>query len=158
MKIMGSNISFYVVLTFVVLSSCRKKECDNPVPVIGFKEFIQYGDTAAKLIFSFKDCDGDIGLTQDEIDPPYDFNLFMEYFEKRQGVWHKRNLPFPFYYRIPDFSNEVASKMIEGEIAIDMKPYADLGSPYDTIKFEFMIKDKNLNESNWESTGEIIVP
>lgn len=141
--------------------SCKPEECENEVPEITFKEFIQFPDSSGTLKIDFIDCDGDIGLTDADTFPPYDKNLLLTYFEMVDGQWEEIDLgEFAFEYRIPPITPDGQSKVLEGEIAVDINPlYFDPFSPNsDTVKFEVVLRDQAKNESNKVSTGTIIVP
>ena len=51
---------------------------------IEFSKFEQFDDKTATLIVTFKDCNGDIGLNQADSIEPFQYNFFMEYFEKQK--------------------------------------------------------------------------
>lgn len=152
-----SNIVLIGVSLFTLLQSCKEIRCDDPIPNIDFESFEQLGDTAARLILNFKDCDGDIGLTQEDTAAPYDYNLFLEYFEKQNGNWVHIEPRFPFYYRIPLLEGYTPYDLKEGQIILDMGIYYNVTSPYDTIKYEIKLRDRSLNESNSTETDEIVV-
>ena len=139
------------------MSSCTKTSCNEDVPTIEFSKFEQFEDKTAKLIVTFKDCNGDIGLNQADSIEPFQYNFFMEYFEKQNGAWVNIKPIIPYYYRIPilyDGSNE----SVEGDIEISLASYYNPYSDYDTIKFQIYITDRALNESNIVETSEIITP
>lgn len=152
-----SNISLFAILLVVLSSACNEKKCDEPIPYIEFSNFVKLGDTAAQLTIYFKDCDGDIGLRQADTAAPYDYNLFLEYFEKRNGNWENVQPRFPFYYRVPMLNGKTPYDLKEGEIILDMGLYYDPFSSFDTIKFTIKLRDRALNESNTAETDEIIV-
>ena len=144
--------------TLSLCSSCLKKEDISPIPLIAFKDFVANKDTA-NLYINFTDGDGDIGLTQNDTTPPNNYNCFISYIEKQNGVWVKRDLPIEFNYRIPMVNTSNKKKSIKGEIKIAIKPYYyDPFSLFDTIKYELYIMDRALNKSNIISTPEIIAP
>ena len=58
-------------------------------------------------------------------------------------------------YRIPYMERLGQNKILKGTISVTFL-YQDY-SPADTIKYDFYIKDRALNESNMESTSEIII-
>jgi hypothetical protein len=152
-----SNITFITLCVLLFATSCNEKKCSDPVPHIEFESFEAFGDTSAQLTIYFKDCDGDIGLLQEDTVSPYDYNLFLEYFEKRNGVWTHIEPLFPFYYRIPDIQEATPYDLKEGQIILDMGIYFDFTSDYDTIRYEIMLKDRGQNESNTITTDEVIV-
>ncbi len=156
-------IKYFFVISVMLLAftSCTLEECEDPVPYIEYRDFIQSGDSAT-MIFYFRDCDGDFGLpeTDDVPEAPFDYNLFLDYFYYEDSVWTKfepaDSLLAPFYYRVPEIENRSVSKTLEGEVHIDMYPYY---IPFfgDTIRYEVYIRDRELNESNRVLTPSIII-
>jgi hypothetical protein len=147
------------VLCFVLfsLAGCIKRN-DMPItPVITFKDFAIMGDSA-RLVIKFTDGDGDLGLSDDEISPPYDYNVFIKYMEKVNGTYRERVLSFPFNFRIPRISTSDRKKPAQGEVHISITPtYYDPFSTHDTIRYELYIKDRALHESNSIQTNDIII-
>ncbi len=168
-----SKIIFLVLLPVFLIFSCRKRKCDEKIPAIAFKEFRQYYnsqgkpiDDSAKIIITFKDCDGDIGLDEKDSVTPYDFNFELKYFEMVNGSWkgcqnktdscflvqinqniQKRNGYFSF--KIPMLTPKGQSKILEGEIGMTIAPLYFIPSPdSDTIKYEVQLFDRALNGSN----------
>ena len=145
-----------------IMSSCLKPKEFPIEPSIEYKDFTVINDSA-KLTITFTDGDGDIGLEEDEIYPPYDtssryhFNFFVEYWEKDiNGIWSKgQNLKgedLIFSYRLPVITPEGKHKALKGEIEVGLAPYYyNLTSPMDTIEFMYKVQlvDRELNESNW---------
>ncbi|MBL4651396.1 MAG: hypothetical protein JKY53_00825 [Flavobacteriales bacterium] len=153
-----SKIGVLTAITSVIITSCTKTTCNEDIPTIGFSAFEQFDDNTAKLVITFKDCNGDIGLNQaDSIDPAYQYNLFMEYYEKQNGNWVNLKPLIPYYYRIPVLYDG-SGNSIEGDIEITMGSYFNPNSGFDTIKYEIYILDRALNKSNAVETGDIIKP
>jgi hypothetical protein len=151
-------------------SACEKKEKYPAIPAIEYIDFTQKPDSAY-LRFSFTDGDGDIGLSQGDTLAPYDkngdfyYNLYINYFEKRDGVFEEIDtvctvqgcVPLDFNYRIPDITQPGKNKALNGEIKIKLSAPYKLASPNDTIKYEFYIVDRALHKSNVVSTEDIKV-
>ncbi len=156
-----------VILVFVallmLLATCRKPDKFPVVPAIEFLSLEpSEGDSGSdvRLIFKFQDGDGDIGLDESDIQPPYDtssiyyYNCFITYFEKQNGVFVEVELPSTLNMRIPRLSYKTPES-ISGEIALDLfanNPF----SPYDTIRYELFIVDRALNHSNTITTSEYV--
>jgi len=162
------SLAKVAVLAMVVTSvvGCFPKEQFPVEPRITMKSFEQFGDSAS-LTISFTDGDGDIGLEPGNLQPPFDtgstyfHNMFLEYEQLQNGVWVRPTLAIPFYYRIPNITPTGQNKVLEGEIAVALKPWpvfpAPPGSPKDTIRFSVMLVDRALNQSNTEFSPEVII-
>lgn len=152
----------------VIFGACLEPASYPPEPVIQFQSLVPNGN-AAELRFGFTDGDGDVGLDQEDttgVNCPdtceYYYNLFLEYYELRDGVWTWIELDpedgqVPFYYRIPRVTPSGQNPALNGEIKIDMPSYF-LFSDYDTAKFEIRMVDRSLNWSNTEETEVFIKP
>lgn len=162
-SIWGFIVSFFIV-------SCRKPEHYPIIPEIGYKSFAIRDTTdllgnkglVGELTFTFVDGDGDIGLRQpeDSIDPedPEYTNLFFTMYVMKNGVLTKPDdddIQFPLNYRIPYMEPEGQDPSLKGEIKVE---FLYLLFKYDTIQYEFYIKDRALHESNVESTPVMILP
>lgn len=158
-----------MIVTGVIMAfslSCQKVESISEIPHIEFKSF-ELRDTIdilgnpgkiGELIFKFEDGDGDIGLEQpDSISSDNtSYNLFFTLYEKIEGQFQKvdeDDLETPLNYRIPYIENIGQNKTLKGEVKVEFYYY--LLMLYDTIKYEFYIVDRALNESNVETTTEI---
>lgn len=156
-----------VLATVVVLvAGCFPKEQFPVEPNIKVLSLEQFGDSAS-LTISFTDGDGDIGLDPSNTQPPFDtgstfyHNMFLEYEELQNGVWVRPTLSIPFYYRIPNITPVGQNKLLEGEIAVALKPWpvfpAPPGSPRDTVRFSVQLVDRALNMSNTDLSPEAII-
>lgn len=160
-----------IVIVFLfsfLLFSCLKKEDYSNIPKIEFESFTKLSeitgiDNRGILRIEFTDGDGDIGLDDSEIASPYDYNLFITFFEKQKGVWVKPviytdndSIEYSFNARIPIITPLGQNKSVKGIIE-DTVYINNFTSPYDTICFEVYIKDRALNKSNTIRTDDIIV-
>jgi len=145
-----------------------KKEVYPEIPEIVFKSFTTEFDTGlyAKrgfLAISFKDGNGDIGLREDQNEPPFDtgsiyyYNFIIDYYEQQNGIFVKLHdtLGPSFNARIPYLTPNDPNKAIKG-IIIDTLILNPM-PVYDTVKFKFFIYDRALNKSNVDSTPPIIL-
>jgi len=161
----ATKIGFFLLVgTLFVLSSCLKRKEFPIEPTITFKEFTTSGDSG-RVVITFTDGDGDIGLAEGDTLSPYQlngdfyYNLYLDYYEKQNDVWVKRDLNPPFAYRVPIITPSGQNKALEGEIAVDIEPiYYDPQSPFDTIMYKIRLVDRQLHISNEVETGEIITP
>jgi hypothetical protein len=164
MRIIKFNGIFLIIL--FSLGACRKIEQLPAIPHIEFTSFTISDTTdilgnnakAGRLKFYFEDGDGDLGLN-----PPSEIetdttNLFFTLFKKIEGkmVLASENDPLkPSSYRIPYMERLGQNKILKGTISVTFLYM--FYSPSDTIKYDFYIKDRALNESNVASTSEIII-
>ena len=152
------------LLGFTILVSiswgCLQDEEYPIIPEIVYEDFILLLNTQSGIIergvlkFSFKDGDGDIGLHQSDVDPPYDFNLFIDYFEIQNKDTVQIFLVDPasgdtstFNARIPILTPKGSDKSIKGEIEDTLFIY-DPTSAFDTIMFKVYLVDRALHKSN----------
>ena len=151
----------YLLFLFLItacLISCSKKEEYPIIPEIEFLGMTKLYDPVLQrydrgvLAISFKDGDGDIGLFENQTEPPY--NFYVKYFELQNGdetrvVISDTN---EFNARIPVLTPSGSVKAIKGEIEDTLNIFNML-SPFDTIKFEVYLVDRELHKSNTVSTG-----
>ncbi|MCB0430776.1 MAG: hypothetical protein KDD54_11750 [Flavobacteriales bacterium] len=158
---MTKGFQIAVVAGVFGFASCIKpKQCD-PTPSIQFSDFTILGDSAI-LEFTFEDGDGDIGLKEGDTAKPFDFNLYMSYFEKINGKFVNMDstLAIPFRFRIPYLESENSDRCLSGNVSVAITPiYRNTASPYsDTIMYSFYIFDRELRKSNEAETPPIISP
>ena len=162
-------IKYLVIILIVVfaLDSCRKIEQLPPVPHIEFTSFTIF-DTidilenkakGGRLKFYFEDGDGDLGLKGLSENQADTTNMFLTLFRKQGG----KMVPAPDIdpllpyssYRIPYMERLGLNKILKGTISVTFLYM--FYSPGDTIRYDFYIKDRALNESNVASTVEIVI-
>lgn len=169
------RLTIIILLVLLISISCKKYEEYPPEPVLEFTDFLILRDTAGIdqrgiLKMTYTDGDGNIGLNDSDTIAPYDYNLFIKYFELQRGVFKEIFLITPNYIndstviydtatfngRIPILTPAGKNKAIRGEIEDTLFINNPL-SIYDTIKFEVYIVDRDLNKSNTISTPPIVV-
>jgi len=156
-----------ILIAILVFSSCLKIEKLPSTPHIEFTRFTIY-DTmtilgeykAGRLVFYFEDGDGDVGLEAPTRYQTDTTDLFLTLFRKKGGIMDTitdKNDPLLPYssYRIPYMERTGVNKILKGYISVTFL-YLTY-KPGDTIKYDFYIKDRALNESNVASTREIVV-
>lgn len=154
------------IITVLTLGSCRKIETLPAVPHIEFRSFAVFdtidilGNSAkgGRLKFYFEDGDGNLGLEPPSGNQPDTTNLFFTLFRKIDGVMVQApdNDPLrPSAYRIPYLERLGQNKILKGTISVTFLYL--FYSPSDTIKYDFYITDRAMNESNTASTGEIVL-
>jgi len=167
-----------LILSGLILLSCRKFE-EYPVePAIEYEDFLlEYNLETGKtergvLIFSYTDGDGDLGLSPDDTNPPFDlggayyYNLIIKYFERQNGIfkevpllaWNADSARYDtltFNTRFPRLIPEILEKPIKG-VFNDTLFILNPLSQYDTIKFSAYIIDRGLHKSNTIETPPIV--
>lgn len=156
------SIKYVLGLTILLTLSlgCLREEEYPIIPEIVYEDFILLLNTQTGIIqrgvlsFTFKDGDGDIGLNSSDTAPPYDFNLFIDYFEIQNEDTVQIYLVDPasgdtstFNARIPILTPSGSDKSIKGEIEDTLFIY-DPTSAYDTIMFRVYLVDRALHKSN----------
>ena len=171
-KIKSSYI-ISALLLVLLLNSCEKEPEFSIIPEIEFVEFIQYKndfgkDTALKLVISYTDGDGDLGLEQGDTLSPFNqgslyhscmYIYYYEYVDSQfvevrpeiGGIPIGDTIRFPYRYR--NLTPETPNKTIIGEIAW----HTNLIQPQKNslIKFKIFIFDRALHKSNEIETPEI---
>jgi hypothetical protein len=155
-----------VISVLLFLNSCRKIEHLPDIPRIEFTSFQIFDTTdilgnmakGGRLKFYFEDGDGDLGLNAPGSYSAYTTNLFFTLYRKTGGsiVQAPDNDPLrPSSYRIPFMERKGVNTILKGTISVTFLYL--FYNQTDTIQYEFFLKDRALNESNVESTSEIIV-
>lgn len=156
----------FIILSLSVLDSCRKIEKLSSVPKIQFTSFTIFDTTdilgnhskGGRLKFRFEDGDGDLGLNAPVEGQVDSTNLFFSLFRKEGGVLLAApdNDPLkPSSYRIPYMERLGQNKILKGSISVTFMYL--FYSAADTIRYDFYIKDRALNESNVEATSDIVI-
>jgi len=159
--------TFLLSILILTAGSCKKIEQLPPVPFIEFRSFEVLDTTdilgnsakAGRLKFYFEDGDGNIGLREPSESLQDDStNLFFTLYKKTDGemVPASANDPLkPSPYRIPYLERLGQNKILKGTISVTFLYL--FYNPTDTIRYDFYLKDRDLNESNLESTADIII-
>jgi hypothetical protein len=154
-------------MILLTLSSCLKREQYPNRPDLEYLSHSFMSDTVitaepiGQVNFRFTDGDGDLGLNQADtfgvhaIGAHYYYNLFVRYFEKKNGVFEEIIAPGSFNVRFVDLTPEGADKTLEGEMEVGV---FDSGSEFDTVRYEMYIVDRALQHSDTISTPVIIRP
>ena len=151
--------------------SCRQDlEGFSHIPEIELKsvELVKDGanlDSLVKITFTYKDGNGDIGLTPSDTFAPYNsgsvyqYNLWWEIFEIKNGnktpvLDATRAEPENFNLRTPDLRPNGKIKQISGEMSVKVNAYAIKLYP-DSIQCHLTLIDRSLNHSNTIETNVI---
>ena len=158
-----TNLLILFALAFV---GCEKEDKEPAPPVLTFVSAgVSADNTHSVVNFEFFDNDGDLGLRQDETTGEQQYNLFVEYYEKLNGLWELKSPIVTynsgtnsydttvFHLRVPFIENE-AGKSLKGEtnVLLLYNPF----SVADTFRYEIMLRDRALHSSNVITTSEII--
>ncbi|MCT4581491.1 MAG: hypothetical protein N4A35_08755 [Flavobacteriales bacterium] len=165
----------FIISQLIVLSSCLKVETYPDEPVIEYKSFEVFQDSAIVTV-SFTDGDGDIGLSTGDTLGDYapgsffHYNAYLEYYEYMNGEWVKgtadpagNNFPtadtIVFTNRLPNITPIGQNKALKGDIKLTLEPnyFNPISNHNDSIKYKVYIIDRALNISNTIET-EVITP
>jgi hypothetical protein len=159
------NASSKLVLFIVLLTlffACKKSESFSNIPYLEFTKYELKDSVDAlgnitklcELHIYFTDGDGDIGLFESDTIPPYDYNLFVNYFEMHQDSLTLIDVDPPYHIRMPNLTPTGQNKSLK----VDLKYDVDVTyRNSDSIKFELKLFDRALNESEWVSSPLIIL-
>ena len=164
----------FLSLIAVLAISCMQENNFPETPAIKFNQIINKTDSI-QLWIDFTDGDGDFGLEQGDTTGSFDdclrqYNLYLTYQEKQNGVWIDNGAAepgildpcvnedaVPFYYRVPWARPTGQDQTQEGTIKLRMQTYY-LPSEYDTCRFRIQIVDRSLKESNVVFSSEFRKP
>ncbi|MES2627623.1 MAG: hypothetical protein V4616_01520 [Bacteroidota bacterium] len=150
-------------LGILSVMGCRKIKNYPEVPhieVLSLEEIP--GTPQVKAILSFTDGDGDLGLDDADTLPPFDTlskfynNLFVEYFDQKNGVWIKDTV-FTGGFRTTKITPAGKIKAIDGEFEVMLFFKQEAVPTPDTIKYSFQLYDRALNASNKAESKAIVV-
>ena len=154
-----SKIAFILVLILLLLG-CKKREQFSDIPYLEFRGY-QIKDSVdilgnttkiCELHLYFTDGDGDVGLFDEDTVAPFDYNLFVNYFEMINDSLRQINSSPPFHIRIPNLTPTGQNKSLKVNVKYDINVTYRHS---DTIQFELKLFDRALHESEWVSSGLI---
>ena len=150
----------FIILLSSILFACKKSEQFSDIPYLEFRRY-QIKDSVdalgnlakiCELHLYFVDGDGDICLFDEDTIPPFDYNLFVNYFEIQNDSLSQIDVSPPFHIRIPNLTPSGQNKSLKVNVKYDVNiTYRNS----DTIKFDLKLFDRALNESDWVGTGLI---
>jgi hypothetical protein len=160
----GTKIIGILFLALIAGVSCKPESCDDPVPSMSYKDLISIQDSVYRLEFNFKDCNGDVGLGQNDTLPPYNvdgdyyYNLKIDVFYRDAGQWvqYDFNGGIGLDARIVPLTEDNREEVIEGVIERYI-PKFDLFGLGDTLRFRGTLIDRALNESIPAESGIVII-
>lgn len=157
---------FPLLIIVVLLTSCLKQEDFPNRPDIEYVGFFpnlnatSKADSVGFVRFNFTDGDGDLGLDDSDnqgqfaMGEPYEFNLFVRYFERQNGNFVQVIPPGEINVRFKRLKSETGNGSIQG--SMDVRTYLSSASPFDTVRFEMYIVDRALNHSDTLVTEDLI--
>lgn len=171
------SFTFYTLFSALVftaiVSSCVEKVKLPDEPVI---TSIDYLEDTKQLVVTFTDGDGNFGLYDNEVNPPYQpyldsaetepnpyhYNYWLDYYKKDEnGEWFLVDLPGNANFRIPFLTPEGQDKQLKVKITNDLGTEIPL-PPFivegDTVKFAVTLIDRDLNHSNVAETKPFAAP
>lgn len=162
-----SKIVLFGLLFVGIMTSCGRDECEDPIPSLAFANF--YADpldtNEFQLVFSFSDCNGDIGMDAnasivDENGEVQSTNFKLDMYYMENGEWFKYEYASPegINSTIPVLfeEDEVQSEIIDGEVQKDLHRDFSLGGK-DTIYFVARILDNAGHYSNEVQTDAFAI-
>lgn len=148
-----------VAVSFLLLfSGCKEQTCESTVPTVDYVNFVYALDSqTATLTISFYDCDGDLVLNPATTDSANYYNLELIPYYRNNGAWEQIELEVPSRYLFPEtLVSTGRNKTLEGEIDIDLSAEYNSLAFYDTLKYEFYIRDDAGNVSNLAETTPLV--
>lgn len=140
------------------MSGCKKSNNISEIPKITFQSLTGNKDatgkdTTATIVFDYEDGDGDLGsLSSDSVGYR---NLFLKFFEKKNGIFIEPVLPGSYDAQIPNLTPKAKNKSISGDITYSL--LLPPGVTNDTIKLQVYIVDRANHKSNVIDTSELII-
>lgn len=165
MKFSFAKILFVVAIFLTGFYSCGELTTYSETPAIEYrshiaKDSILFGNPVrfVELKFSIIDGDGDFGLLASDTADPYVgiyyFNFFTTLYGFSKGKFDTIKIENP-NFRIKEVPIE-ENKTYKADIYVKLDyPQSFLKS--DTIKYDFYVVDKALNQSNTVTTPNIII-
>lgn len=171
---------FYIVIAVFAfsLASCKKETCEDIFPTISLTS-ADRTTTNTIIKIQVRDCDGDIGLNEEDTMGRNRYNAFVDIRPFVNGDWAAEtanyvdstvvtefdgnNVFVPvdtiydtlnFYYRIPVVENNSISDIYDAEVELNVIA-SDFG--FDTFRMEVKIRDQAFNTSNTVVTKQMIV-
>lgn len=151
-----------------LVTACEDPDDFSPIPQITNVELLT--DEFPRLEVDFRDGDGNLGLSENETEPPFDFvgdsnavvsenlfyyNLYVDVYYFANGEWTLFEPAIPFYYRIPNITPTGQNKALEGTIEVDLTGNYPITfpEPADSIAFDASLVDRDLQLSNVLRSG-----
>lgn len=155
----------YIVLFFILITSCKKEASFSNIPVINFEKFITYNIDSADCFIGFKDGDGDIGILKGDTTSKKNLRMLYLYkdsngnFVPYDATFGTPQFDTLFYdFQIPDLTPDGQYKALEGDIKIKLRAAPIFNPTHSVVKFNITLWDRAGHQSNTVTTNEILVP
>ncbi|OUJ72594.1 hypothetical protein [Hymenobacter crusticola] len=162
------GLAMLMLFVSLAVSSCITAPDYPDTPEISFKGITQqYFKTddgefdSVKVTITFRDGDGDLGLKNEDTNPPYqEKNLdgtpnrfYNNYFLQPQirqsdGSYQNLNVGYGYYQRYPYLNTSGRSEPLKGDLTFSYKFFAGTFPKGSNIRFQVSIVDRALHESN----------
>jgi hypothetical protein len=154
---MNNGLKYFILFITICAGSfaCTPDPVFPAEPILTFKEYSYNGSDTLKVVFSFTDGDGDIGVTPVGNDSNMVLTL---YYKGPDGQFHVArpgvSLVDSIYYtyRIPELPESQSG--LEGDIYLVINPEFML---YDTIQFNAFLLDQTAHKSAVVRTPETVI-
>jgi len=131
---------------------------------MSYDSFSLVNDSAYLLVHNFIDCDGDIGLSEDDTLPPFNvdgnyyFNLKVDVFIRQSNRWVKYDFQggIGLNARIVPLADDDQEDVVEGKIKHYINP-VDLLGLGDSLRFSTTLIDRSFNESEPATSSTVII-
>lgn len=155
----------------LVLGRCQKPIEYSPIPEIEFDSLawftgvdeLENESKQVMLVINIIDGDGNIGLQEADTlgphhpDSAFYYNMFINLYEKKQGEYQQIELAQPHFFRVPYYEPIGLNKTIKAKIEINWSyPLANI-EIYDTIRYDAIFYDRDLQGSNLVVSPDIVV-
>ena len=144
-----------------IFVTCEPFEEVSEVPEVTFRNFELFQiDTfsntifAGRLVFDFIDGDADIGVNTNSSSVADSINFYLIPSQKLSGVYYPLEDTLKYQIRHNEKLDRTGqNKTIKGEISLII--YYFIAPSYDTIRYDFYIKDRAQHRSNIATTSDI---
>jgi hypothetical protein len=165
---MRFKITLPILLVVFLASACSDDGNKFPdEPVLEYLRFRKVKapdgrDSSVFFTFSYTDGNGDVGLSETDTMPPFEFggpnfyNFLVQYFIWENGVARPRIDPLTqdtlaFHLRLPVLTPSGTNKQIEGEVSVEI-PARPSGFAPDSILIRCRLSDRALRKSSFVSS------
>ncbi len=152
------SVIFFFVLFGLLFFGCKPQPTFPVEPVLTFSKFLQpTGSDSLRIVFSFTDGDGDIGVSQTDTDSNMVVTVYVPDATGHFVVLDNINTPqadsIMYTYRIPHLT--AGQVGLEGDIYVTNEHKSFIGR--DTLQFNAFLLDQAHHKSNLVRTQTVIL-